>query len=84
MSGRGFGLSSVMARFSAEVRIHLRAEVDLAAAVRHFNTAMQPLARTDRFMTLVALLLDPATHTVTVVNAGHPGHCFFAAPPVSS
>jgi serine phosphatase RsbU (regulator of sigma subunit) len=33
---------------------------------------MQPLSLTGRFITLAALRLDPVTHEVTLVNAGHP------------
>jgi phosphoserine phosphatase RsbU/P len=72
VAGKGVPAALVMARFSAEARACLRGDPDLAGAVRQLNMAMQPLGATDRFVTLAALLLDPAAHTITVVNAGHP------------
>jgi phosphoserine phosphatase RsbU/P len=72
VSGKGVAAALVMARFSAEARACLRTEPDLAAAIRRLNTLIQPLNLTDRFVTLAAVLLDPTTHTLTVVNAGHP------------
>jgi sigma-B regulation protein RsbU (phosphoserine phosphatase) len=72
VAGKGVAAALVMARFSAEARACLRTEPDLAAAVRRLNDLMQPLNLTDRFVTLVVLLLDPTAHTLTVVNAGHP------------
>lgn len=72
VAGKGVSAALVMARFSAEARACLQTEPKLEAAVRQLNTLMQPLSFTDRFVTLAALLLDPATHTLTVVNAGHP------------
>lgn len=72
VAGKGVAAALVMCRFSAEARACLRTEADLAAAVRQLNTIMQPLGVTDRFMTLVAVLLDPQAHTAAVVNAGHP------------
>ena len=72
VTGKGVAAALVMARFSAEARVHLRTATDLPSAVRQFNTSVQPLTLTDRFVTLAAVLLDPATHTVAVVNAGHP------------
>lgn len=32
---------------------------------------------TDRFVTMITMVLDPAMHTVTVVNAGHPSPLLF-------
>jgi phosphoserine phosphatase RsbU/P len=72
VSGKGISAALVMTRFSAEARACLRTGGDLGAAVRELNRLMQPLSVTDRFVTLSALLLDPACHTLHVVNAGHP------------
>lgn len=72
VAGKGVAAALVMARFSAGARACVRAEPSLAAAVADLNLVMQPLGRTDRFVTLAALLLDPATHTLSVVDAGHP------------
>jgi serine phosphatase RsbU (regulator of sigma subunit)/pSer/pThr/pTyr-binding forkhead associated (FHA) protein len=72
VAGKGVAAALVMARFSAEARACLRTVPDLAAAVCQLNTLMQPINLTDRFVTLAALMLDLTTHTVTVVNAGHP------------
>jgi serine phosphatase RsbU (regulator of sigma subunit)/pSer/pThr/pTyr-binding forkhead associated (FHA) protein len=71
VSGKGISAALVMSRFSAEARTCLRTEADLAGAVRALNRLMQPLSQTDRFVTLAALVLDPARHTVHLVNAGH-------------
>ena len=72
VAGKGVAAALVMARFSAEARACLRTGSDLAAAIRELNDLMQPLNLTDRFVTLAVLLLDPRTHTVTMVYAGHP------------
>jgi serine phosphatase RsbU (regulator of sigma subunit)/pSer/pThr/pTyr-binding forkhead associated (FHA) protein len=72
VTGKGVAAALVMARFSAQARACLRAEANLVAAVGALNVLMQPLGLTDRFMTLAALDLDSASHTVTLVNAGHP------------
>jgi serine phosphatase RsbU (regulator of sigma subunit) len=71
VAGKGVPAALVMARFSAEARAWLRTNTDLAAAVGQLNTLMAPLAFTGRFVTLAALILDPATHTLALVNAGH-------------
>lgn len=72
VAGKGVAAALVMSRFSAEARMCLRTEANLAAAVRALNRLMQPLGVTERFVTLAALLLDPARHTVHLVSAGHP------------
>jgi serine phosphatase RsbU (regulator of sigma subunit)/pSer/pThr/pTyr-binding forkhead associated (FHA) protein len=72
VAGKGIPAALVMARFSAEARASLRTEAELAAAVCQLNKVMLPLAAADRFVSLAALMLEPATDTLTVVNAGHP------------
>src|SRR5262249_39463925 len=44
---------------------------DPVRAVYQMNELMQEAGLLDRFVTLVMSLLDPATHQVTFVNAGH-------------
>lgn len=71
VAGKGVPAALVMARFSAHAQACLRTEKDLIGVVRQLNAFMQPLGLTDRFITLAVLMLDLATHTVTLVNAGH-------------
>ena len=47
-------------------------EADPAAALTRLNSLMIASGIADRFVTLVAAILDPLSHTVTLVNAGHP------------
>jgi serine phosphatase RsbU (regulator of sigma subunit)/pSer/pThr/pTyr-binding forkhead associated (FHA) protein len=72
VAGHGWPAAVVMARFSAQVQACLRAESDLAKAVGILNTLAQPLGMIEKFITLAVVLLDPLTHAVTLVNAGHP------------
>jgi serine phosphatase RsbU (regulator of sigma subunit) len=46
-------------------------EPDPALAVYKLNELMQEAGLIDRFVTLIAVALDPAAHRVTFVNAGH-------------
>jgi serine phosphatase RsbU (regulator of sigma subunit)/pSer/pThr/pTyr-binding forkhead associated (FHA) protein len=72
VAGKGVAAALVMARFSALVQACLHSEPDAALAVRRLNELTQSLCRTDRFITLLLLVLDPMAHVVTVINAGHP------------
>jgi serine phosphatase RsbU (regulator of sigma subunit) len=72
VAGKGVAAALVMAKFSVEARVALQSEPDAAAAMRKLNTLMFRAAVVDRFVTLVAVVIDPATHALTLVNAGHP------------
>ena len=72
VTGKGVAAALVMAKFSVEARVCLQTEPEPAVAVSKLNTIMNRAGLTDRFVTLVAVVLDPATHTATLVNAGHP------------
>ena len=47
-------------------------EPDPAAAFTRLNSLIMQSGIAGRFVTLVAAILDPARHTATLVNAGHP------------
>src|SRR5262249_22217036 len=72
VAGKGVAAALIMAKFSVEVRVCLEAEPDLAAAVTRLNSVMTRAALSDRFVTLAAVVLAPAAHTATLVNAGPP------------
>jgi serine phosphatase RsbU (regulator of sigma subunit) len=72
VAGKGVAGALVMARFSVEARVCLETEPDLASALGKLNTLMTRAGVSDRFVTLVGVVLDPATHSATLVNAGHP------------
>jgi serine phosphatase RsbU (regulator of sigma subunit) len=72
VAGKGVPAALLMGRVATEARFHFLIQPDLARAVSGLNDSMSPqCSRMDRFVTFAAAVLDPATHTVTLVNAGH-------------
>ena len=71
VSGKGVPAALLMARLSATVRFSLAAEPDAATAIRRLNNALTQAGNDVRFVTFVAAIIDLATYTVTLVNAGH-------------
>src|SRR5437660_2219835 len=72
VAGKGVVAALLMAKLSADARFCMLTEPDPAAAVTRLNALMIHSGIADRFVTLVAAVLDPTRHTVTLVNAGHP------------
>ena len=72
VAGKGVVAALLMAKLSAEARFCMLTEPDPAAAITKLNSLLNEPGITDRFVTLVAAILDPRSHTVTLVNAGHP------------
>lgn len=68
--GHGVAAALMMAKLSSEARISLAAGASPAAAVTQLNDRLCR-SQTDRFVTFVMVVLDPASGEVTVVNAGH-------------
>ena len=71
VSGKGISASLLMAKLSAETRYCLASEPDPAQAVGRLNRAFCSSLWEDRFVTMVAAVLDPRRHEATIVNAGH-------------
>jgi serine phosphatase RsbU (regulator of sigma subunit) len=74
VSGKGVPAALLMAKLSAEARFCITANHDPAKAVADLNELLYQLflaGEMDRFVTLAAAVLDPVTHVVTLVNAGH-------------
>lgn len=72
VAGKGVAAALLMAKLSAEARFCTLTDPDPAAAVTKLNSLMIQSGIADRFVTLSATILDHASHTVTLVNAGHP------------
>jgi phosphoserine phosphatase RsbU/P len=70
--GKGVVAALLMAKLSADARFCMLTEPDPAAAVTRLNSLMCQSGNADRFVTLAAAVVDPGSHTVTLVNAGHP------------
>ena len=71
VAGKGVAAALLMAKLSAEVRFCMLTEPDPAKAVTLLNDQLIRGGIGDRFVTMAALVIDPAAHQVTVVNAGH-------------
>ena len=71
VSGKGVSAALVMAALSADVRYCLASERDLAKAVSLINESFLRGGWDDRFATFVVAVLEPLTHHVTLVSAGH-------------
>jgi serine phosphatase RsbU (regulator of sigma subunit) len=72
VAGKGVAAALLMAKLSADARVCMLTESDAAAAFTKLNALMSRSAIAGRFVTLVAAVLDPVRHRVTLVNAGHP------------
>ena len=72
VSGKGVAAALLMAKLSADARFCMLTEPDPATAFAKLNSFMNRSGIAGRFITLVAAILDAASDTVTLVNAGHP------------
>jgi serine phosphatase RsbU (regulator of sigma subunit)/pSer/pThr/pTyr-binding forkhead associated (FHA) protein len=66
--GKGMSAALLMAKLSSDARYCLLAEADPRDSIARLNNLMQS---DNRFITLLAAVLDPKEHIVTLVNAGH-------------
>ena len=71
VSGKGASAALLMARLSSEVRYSLLSRPTPAQAMEHLNTFFSGGRWEDRFVTVLLMVVDPAKHEVTFVNAGH-------------
>lgn len=73
VAGKGMPAALLMAKLSSESRSCLLTERQPTAAISRLNNQLFPYTNPmDRFITLATAVLDPAAHTLTLVNAGHP------------
>ncbi|MBQ9128735.1 MAG: SpoIIE family protein phosphatase, partial [Thermoguttaceae bacterium] len=72
VSGKGISASLLMAKLSSEARYGLLLEKNYAAVMERLNRVYSENHRWgDRFVTFVLAILEPATGTLRVYNAGH-------------
>jgi serine phosphatase RsbU (regulator of sigma subunit) len=69
-AGKGVSAALMMAKVSGELKYHLSCESPGTALAR-MNDSLCSSA-TNRFVTLLAAILDRRSATLTIVNAGHP------------
>lgn len=71
VAGKGVPAALLMARLSADVRFSLASEADPAKAIQQINEGFARQDWADKFVTMLAAVLNPATSELTIVNAGH-------------
>jgi serine phosphatase RsbU (regulator of sigma subunit) len=71
VAGKGVPAALLMAKLSAEGRFCMLTEPQAAVAVSKLNDMLLQAGLMDRFVTLAAAVLDPSSHAVTLINAGH-------------
>jgi len=71
VAGKGVAAALMMAKLSGDVRFCLASDSDYARAVSRINGSMAGRGWEDRFVTFVATVVDPNTHSLSIVNAGH-------------
>jgi serine phosphatase RsbU (regulator of sigma subunit)/pSer/pThr/pTyr-binding forkhead associated (FHA) protein len=73
VAGKGVSAALMMAKLSSDARFSLLTEADPARAVGKLNSLLYEItSKADRFVTFGLAVLDPASHEVTLVSAGHP------------
>lgn len=68
--GHGIAAAMMMAKVSAEAKFCLASESHPATAVTMLNNRLSAM-QIERFVTFVAVVLDPVRHEATIVNCGH-------------
>ncbi len=71
VAGKGVSAALVMARLSSDVRFTLASEPDVALAITKINTSFARHDWQDKFVTMIVAIVNPHTHQMTLVNAGH-------------
>ncbi|MBQ2821492.1 MAG: SpoIIE family protein phosphatase [Thermoguttaceae bacterium] len=71
VSGKGISASLLMAKMSAEARYLLAMHPSVTDAMFALNNTFCDERWEDRFVTVIAGILDPRTHDIELVNAGH-------------
>lgn len=71
VAGKGVSAAILMARLSSDVRFSLASEKSPAAAVSRANFTFAQHDWADRFVTMLVAVVDPKSHQMTLVNAGH-------------
>ncbi|MFO0877528.1 MAG: SpoIIE family protein phosphatase [Gemmataceae bacterium] len=72
VAGKGVPASLIMAKLSSDIRFCTLAEPEPHRAIARLNDSLTEFTSPmDRFVTVVAVVLNPATHEATVVSGGH-------------
>jgi phosphoserine phosphatase RsbU/P len=71
VAGKGVSAALLMAHFCSEVRYCLTTAPTPAKAVEQLNQDLSSEMLNYHFVTFAVCVLDPKTHKLTVVNAGH-------------
>lgn len=71
VAGKGVPAALLMARLSGEARVSMLTRGDVASAITHLNEQLMMANLEDRYVTLSAAIIDPRTHKVELVSAGH-------------
>jgi sigma-B regulation protein RsbU (phosphoserine phosphatase) len=72
VAGKGVAAALLMTKLCADARFCILTEPRPAAAITKLNALVCQSGFAGQFVTLVAAILDPSSHTATLVNAGHP------------
>jgi sigma-B regulation protein RsbU (phosphoserine phosphatase) len=71
VSGKGVGAGLIMATLRATLRTQFAQHTDIDRAIQLVNKAVTNDTRPTEFVTMFLAILDPLTHVLTYVNAGH-------------
>src|SRR5262249_43316217 len=71
VAGKGLPAALLMARIYSDTRYELLIKPTPADAMTSLNTIVCSSGLGHRFITLAMVILDPAAHLLTLVNAGH-------------
>jgi serine phosphatase RsbU (regulator of sigma subunit)/pSer/pThr/pTyr-binding forkhead associated (FHA) protein len=74
--GHGLAAAMLTAKFAAEARYQLLTAGSLTEAVGRINASLSEAIGDNHFITLVLIVLEPATGQIRVVTAGHPPAIF--------